>query len=79
MRRNRRRCARYVPLRVVRDTETVLGEAILAGVLSGVPSDPRDAGRYRFHDEDGTAWLQHRATGAHVALPARKRTAGDAG
>ena len=62
------------PLRVEHDAATVLEDAVLAGVLSGDPASPRWVERYlyRFHDEDGVAWLRDRRTGAWLSMtPAR--------
>ena len=68
------RKARPVRLRVEHDATTVLQDAVLAGVLSGDPSSARYAERflYRFHDEDGVAWLRDRRTGDWLSMtPAR--------
>ena len=65
---------RPAPLRVEHDAATVLQDAVLAGVLSGDPSSPRYVERflYRFHDEDGVAWLRDRRTGDWLSMtPAR--------
>ena len=65
---------RLVRLRVEHDAATVLQDAIFAGVLSGDPASPRHVGRYlyRFHDEEGVAWLRDRRTGAWLSMtPAR--------
>ena len=63
-----------VRLHVEHDAATVLQDAIFAGVLSGDPASPRYAERYlyRFHDEEGVAWLRDRRTGAWLSMtPAR--------
>ena len=65
-------------LQVVHDTETVFREAILAGVLSGIPGEPLYAEHYlyMFHDEDGVAWFKHRDTRAYLSMRPMRHAAG---
>ena len=63
---------------MIRDTEAVFREAILAGVLSAEPGDRHYAGRYLylFHDEAGVAWFRHRDTRAYRSMRAERRADG---
>lgn len=73
MPRNASRC-RPTPLRVEHDAAAVLQDAVFAGLLSGDPASPRYVEHflYRFHDEDGVAWLRDRRTGDWLSMtPAR--------
>ena len=67
-------------IRVVRDTEQVFRQAILAGVLSAERGRCNWAGHYlyMYHDEEGAAWFKHRDSRAYVSMSAHRCAAGDA-